>query len=120
MVYSAEQAETYLDQNQREKIYDIDDENIKRTGKKPDWCKRLWLNPAINWDGAFVPCCFDIDADYVFGNVFDESKTFLQIWKSPEYMTFRKAILQNRSGIEMCSNCTEGMKEPYARIIETG
>ncbi|MCF8328329.1 MAG: SPASM domain-containing protein, partial [Bacteroidales bacterium] len=42
------------------------------------------------------------------GNIRDRS--FKDIWKDENYRSFRKQILTNRKGIDMCRNCTEGLK----------
>ncbi len=118
MVYTPDQAEMYLAVDQKEKLYAVEDGKVKRKQRVPNWCKRLWLNSTVNWDGTVVPCCFDVDSDYVFGELFTNGNSFKRIWKNKKYMAFRRAVLRNRQAIEMCNNCTEGMPEPYARIIE--
>jgi radical SAM protein with 4Fe4S-binding SPASM domain len=74
----------------------------------PDRCARLWFNPVVTWDGNVLPCCFDKDGDYIMGNLNNES--FRDIWDGPRYRTFRKSILSGRSTIDICTNCTSGMK----------
>lgn len=71
-------------------------------------CARLWFNPVITWDGKVVPCCFDKDAQYVMGDLNNDS--FRDIWEGPKYRIFRKSILTGRHMIEMCRNCTSGLK----------
>ena len=71
-------------------------------------CARLWFNPVITWDGKVVPCCFDKDAEYVMGDLNIDS--FRDIWDGPKYRIFRKSILTGRHMIEMCRNCTSGLK----------
>jgi radical SAM protein with 4Fe4S-binding SPASM domain len=61
----------------------------------------------ITWDGIVSPCCFDKDAKYKFGNIFVEK--FKDIWTNNKYTNFRKAIIKNRKGIDICTNCTEGL-----------
>ena len=68
-------------------------------------CFRLWTNPVITWDGCVVPCCFDKDANYKFGNL--NENTFKEIWNNSKYNTFRKTILNNRKNVDICRNCTE-------------
>ena len=71
-------------------------------------CPRLWTTAVITWDGKMVPCCFDKNAEYVMG---DLKKTPARaIWLSEPYNRFRERILTGRSEVEMCRNCTEGMK----------
>lgn len=73
----------------------------------PDRCARLWFNPVITWDGKVIPCCFDKDAEYIMGDLNQES--FRELWNGPRYRVFRKAILKDRSMTEICRNCTSGM-----------
>lgn len=76
--------------------------------KLPNSCKRMWSSAVVTWDGKVVPCCFDKDASYQFGNLRENS--FDKIWKSKDYNSFRNRILDNRSSIDICKNCTEGIK----------
>lgn len=68
-------------------------------------CKRLWNGAVINSRGEVLPCCFDKDSSFVFGNV--NNKSFEKSWHSPEAYRFRKGILENRKQFDMCRNCTE-------------
>lgn len=68
-------------------------------------CKRLWNGAVINSRGEVLPCCFDKDSSFVFGNVNNES--FEKSWHSPKAYRFRKKILENRKQFDMCRNCTE-------------
>ncbi|MEL6823085.1 MAG: SPASM domain-containing protein, partial [Calditrichota bacterium] len=63
---------------------------------------------AITWDKQVIPCCFDKDADFKMGEV-GESE-FSQIWDDDNYERFRKMVIRDRDSIEMCQNCTEGLK----------
>jgi radical SAM protein with 4Fe4S-binding SPASM domain len=74
----------------------------------PDNCARLWFNPVVTWDGKVLPCCFDKDAEHIMGDLSQES--FREIWNGPRYRVFRKAILKDRSMIEICRNCSSGLK----------
>jgi len=77
-------------------------------GKLANHCWRLWHDPVITWDGLVAPCCFDKDARHKLGDL--KSKSFKEIWKNSEYKSFRSKILQGRANIDICSNCSEGMK----------
>jgi radical SAM protein with 4Fe4S-binding SPASM domain len=74
----------------------------------PKRCMRLWFNPVITWDGKVLPCCFDKDAQFIMGDLNTES--FKSIWNSKPYTDFRKLILTGRERIEICRNCTSGLK----------
>ncbi|MFW6019279.1 MAG: radical SAM/SPASM domain-containing protein [Bacteroidales bacterium] len=71
-------------------------------------CHRMWSGCVITFDGYVVPCCFDKDASFAMGNIREHS--FKDIWKNENYQKFRKQIFANRQEIEMCRNCTEGLK----------
>jgi radical SAM protein with 4Fe4S-binding SPASM domain len=74
----------------------------------PDRCARLWFNPVITWDGRVLPCCFDKDADHVMGDMNENS--FRDIWNGPKYRLFRKNVITGRQSIDICRNCTSGLK----------
>lgn len=71
-----------------------------------DHCWKMWHSCVITWDGTVVPCCFDKDAEYPMGNL--QETSFVNLWKSESYNTFRQSLIRSRSEIEMCKNCTEG------------
>lgn len=68
-------------------------------------CWRMWQGAVVTWDGKVVPCCFDKDASHQMGNINQEK--LADIWIKPVYQKFRRQLLQNRSKIEMCRNCSE-------------
>ena len=117
-IYSTEQGEVFLPEETAFSRYEHDGQNYALKGELKNWCKRLWLNPAINWDGSVSPCCFDKDAEHAFANYFSKNIDFRKIWKNDKYMTFRKRIMDDRKSIDMCANCSEGLPDPYTRIIE--
>lgn len=71
-------------------------------------CWRMWQGCVFTWDGHVVPCCFDKDAEHVFGNINNE--TLKQIWTNNNYNNFRQKILKSRKKIDICKNCSEGTK----------
>jgi radical SAM protein with 4Fe4S-binding SPASM domain len=73
-----------------------------------DSCARLWFNPVITWDGKVIPCCFDKNAEFVMGDLNHDS--FREIWNGPKYRIFRKSIMSGRYMVEMCRNCTSGIR----------
>jgi radical SAM protein with 4Fe4S-binding SPASM domain len=68
-------------------------------------CHRIWSSIVVTWDAKVVPCCYDKNADHQTGNILEDK--LLVLWKNQNYYTFRKTVLNNRSGIEICSNCGE-------------
>ena len=68
-------------------------------------CHRIWSSVVVTWDGKVVPCCYDKNADHQTGNLLEEPLS--ELWKNQLYNTFRKTVLKNRSGIDICRNCGE-------------
>ncbi len=71
-------------------------------------CWKMWHSCVITWDGKVVPCCFDKDAQFEMGDLTKNS--FEEIWFGKKYEAFRASLLRSRSEIEICKNCTEGLK----------
>lgn len=76
--------------------------------KLPNECYRMWSSCVVTWDGLIVPCCFDKDAKYQLGDL--KETPFREVWKGEAYQKFRKQVFTNRKEIDICQNCTEGMK----------
>jgi radical SAM protein with 4Fe4S-binding SPASM domain len=81
---------------------------MKFNGENKKHCWRLWHDPVITWDGTVVPCCFDKDAKHQLGNL--KNSTFKEIWYNKNYHQFRSKVLNNRSNVDICTNCSEGVK----------
>lgn len=69
-------------------------------------CWRMWSSLVVTWDGKVAPCCFDKDAAHTVGTLARDP--LRHVWRSEGYQAFRKAILTDRQGIDICRNCTEG------------
>jgi len=67
------------------------DEKYFIKNKLKNKCLRIFKNPVVTWDGWVVPCCFDKNAEFKFGNL--NEKTFKEIWNTSEYNAFRKRII---------------------------
>ncbi|MDD3079467.1 MAG: radical SAM protein [Paludibacter sp.] len=72
--------------------------------KMQNRCQRLWNGAVITAEGNVLPCCFDKDQKYTFGNL--NSNNFQTIWHNKKASGFRASILQNRKQYDMCRNCT--------------
>ncbi|GAB4093266.1 radical SAM/SPASM domain-containing protein [Flaviaesturariibacter terrae] len=84
------------------------DGKMEFKGNNANHCWRLWHDPVITWDGAVVPCCFDKDAQHRLGHL--RQQPFAAIWRSGEYQRFRSEVLKSRQNIDICANCSEGVK----------
>lgn len=97
-----------LPQDKSKSRYEVKEGKAAIKGELPDECWRMWHSCVITWDGLVVPCCFDKDAKYRFGDLKEES--FSVIWKGEKYRAFREKLLLDRRSIDICSNCSEGAK----------
>ena len=85
----------WLPLNGKFRRYKIENGEYVIKSPLPNSCARLWFNPVITWDGKVLPCCFDKDAEFVMGDLLQDS--FREIWDGPKFRIFRKSIL--RGGI---------------------
>ena len=74
----------------------------------PNRCWRMWHASVITCDGAVLPCCFDKNQDHQFGSLHEFDLE--AIWNSEKLMHFRSMVWTQRAAIEICMNCTEGLK----------
>lgn len=86
----------------------LEDGTYKIKSKLKNKCKRLWESSVITNTGEILPCCFDKDAKYSFGNI--NESNFKQINNNSNHLKFRELLLKNRKQIDICKNCTEGLK----------
>jgi radical SAM protein with 4Fe4S-binding SPASM domain len=108
-VYGYETDNTYIPSTESLSRYRKGaDGNYTIKSKLLNECWRMWKGSVITWDGLVVPCCFDKDAKHAFGNVMQQS--FVQVWQNNTYDNFRRTILESREKIDICKNCSEGIK----------
>jgi radical SAM protein with 4Fe4S-binding SPASM domain len=85
-----------------------DNGTLNLKGHLKNHCGRLWRTTVITTDGFVIPCCFDKNTAYVMGDL--NEKNLNEIWNNHDYKDFRKRVLKNRRGINICNNCTEGVR----------
>lgn len=104
-----EQVENWMPEKEKFRRYHKDDSGkfIRKKSSARN-CFRLWMNPVITWDGKVVPCCFDKDADHIMGDL--NESTLREIWHGEKFREFRNSVLKERDKIEICSNCTTGIR----------
>ncbi|MBI4712404.1 MAG: radical SAM protein [Planctomycetes bacterium] len=65
-----------------------------------------WENPVITCDGQIVLCCFDIEGQYSFGNIFQED--FKMIWNKQKNKVIRQQA--KKRSLSICQNCLPAQK----------
>jgi radical SAM protein with 4Fe4S-binding SPASM domain len=71
-------------------------------------CWKMMHSNVVTWDGKVVPCCFDKDAQHVMGDL--KHSSMQEIWESNKYKAFRKELMKSRKNIDICANCSEGLR----------
>jgi radical SAM protein with 4Fe4S-binding SPASM domain len=107
-VISSESDEYWLPGDEKFRRYKLSGGEYILKSRLSNRCSRLWFNPVITWDGLVVPCCFDKDAQHVMGDI--NVSSLREIWYGEKYMDFRRSLLNDRSNIGICRNCTAGLK----------
>ena len=107
-VHSVEEAQEWLPAENKFRRYNFNGNKyvVKSIDKKS--CARPWLSTLINWDGTFVPCCFDKNGKYPMGDINNLSE-MNELWLGNSFMDFRAQLLQNRQSIDICRNCNQGI-----------
>ncbi len=73
-----------------------------RTSKKvspPCW--RAWTSLVITWDMNVLPCCFDKNAQYAYGNL--KQNNLQEILQDKKYLSFQEKACGK---LPICHNCT--------------
>ena len=104
-IINNEEYNTDLNQYSR---YNAKNDGLSIKSNLPNKCKRMWNSVVITVDGNISPCCFDKDSENNYGNYSDIR--FNNIRKNKKYINFSNRILTNRKSIDICTNCTEGLK----------
>lgn len=107
-VRSYEEALEWLPNEKAFRRYDVSENDFAVKGQdEKQSCSRPWMSSLVNWDGTFVPCCFDKNGKYPMGNIY-EVEDIEQIWKGESITDFRKKLLEDRKQIDICANCNMG------------
>ncbi len=91
--------------SQRNSRYTIHEGKITIKKELKNNCWKMWCSCIVAWNGNVLPCCFDKNHTFTFGNI--KKQTFEEIWNSEKYDLIRKAVFTNRKKIDMCQNCSE-------------
>ncbi len=107
-IYSSDDKNQLIPENAKHRRYQQNGDGSWAIKKKlPNKCNRMWRASVVTWDGQVVPCCFDKDADFQMGNLLEDS--YQNIKNNKKYTDFRNQVFSNRSAIEICKNCSEGL-----------
>lgn len=70
-------------------------------------CKDIYKQLGIYWNGDVVPCCYDVDAGQIMGNIMEQGLG--EIWASEKYERFRLNVDNFRNNPsadpDICQSC---------------
>ena len=69
-------------------------------------CRRLWSGCVITTNGDVLPCCYDKNHRYAYGNITQES--LAELYHSTKANALRRRVLLYQGEpLEMCKNCNQ-------------
>jgi radical SAM protein with 4Fe4S-binding SPASM domain len=85
-------------------------EEDKRVEKLNNYrCYYPWHSVSILSDGRVVPCCRDMNGDYVLGNL--NEKSLQDIWNGTPIQNLRREWIDKKVRNSLCLPCTEANNE---------
>ncbi len=104
-IYNYEHKQSLLPTSKRYSRYIIKNGVVQLKHRKGNHCLRQWQGGVVTVDGHLVPCCFDKNADFLFGNL--QTHTLQSVWHGEAANRFRRQILQARQHVSICADCGE-------------
>jgi len=102
--YSAENLHLVPETKNSRYILNEETQTLERKTPPKNKCWRMWSSNVFAWNGNVVPCCFDKDHTFSYGNILDNSLE--DILTNKQTQRFKTTVHENRSSIKMCQNCT--------------
>lgn len=85
-------------------------EAIRRTAElNRHMCYYPWHSVSILADGRVVPCCRDVNGDYVLGDL--NRQSLIQIWNGEPIRQLRENFIKGSRDNPLCRCCKEGSLE---------
>jgi len=104
-VYDFENNSFLIPQNEKYSRYKKKNDKWVLKKNLKNRCFRLWNSIVITWDGEVLPCCYDKDAEYSFGNVSNEN--IIDLISNNKFKEFANRLQKHRKSIDICRNCSE-------------
>lgn len=70
-----------------------------------DWCKRMFDQMYILFDGRAVQCCADWEQSSVMGDL--SKNRLVDVWMNPRYKDYRRRFLDGEVKGMLCDGCTK-------------
>lgn len=72
-------------------------------------CAYPWHSVSVLQDGSVVPCCCDMNGDYVLGNL--QKNPLAEIWNDEPIRALRAELISGQITNPLCSPCNEANSE---------
>ncbi len=116
-VRDMEQGKVFLPIDKRYWLYDInafESGILRHKDYQPNHCRWMYYSITVTWEGNVIPCCRDVDGQYLMGNLLEDNIS--AIWNGERFRSFRKKMLQDSKSIPMCILC-DGLTYPSMEKI---
>lgn len=103
-------AQLYSDENKhllpdtKHSRYTIKNGHIEIKHPLRNACWRMWSSCVVTWQGYVVPCCFDKNHTFAYGNAHENS--LIELLNSIQAKRFKRIVHTNRMSIDICRNCS--------------
>ncbi|MBN1433985.1 SPASM domain-containing protein [Candidatus Fermentibacterales bacterium] len=76
---------------------------VRESSPRP--CSHLWSSMTVCWDGKVVPCCRDLNAELIVGDL--NRQTIEEVWRGETLTRLRRLHAQGRHReIDLCEPCS--------------
>ncbi len=106
-VRTLEQGRRFLPSNRNHWIYDpvsFEKGKLKPRISSKNGCSWMYYSVVIQVNGDVVPCCRDVNGDFIMGNILKQG--FNDIWNGANFRNFRKKIHCKKNEVNICSLCS--------------
>lgn len=104
IIADEEYGSEFIPENPSFQRFKYDNKTHARIRLRFNPCKTLWNSPTLHSDGKVCQCTFDVNADYVLGDI--TQKSLKEIWEGDLYLSLRSKFRDNYQQIPLCSGCT--------------
>lgn len=81
----------------------VDGKLVHKVGETSRPCQEVWTDLVVHWNGDVVPCCYDEEGVYTFGNLLEQSLE--EIWFGRKFVDFRRRLVTEKASMPLCAQC---------------
>jgi radical SAM protein with 4Fe4S-binding SPASM domain len=100
-LYNYASGHPLMPSNPRYSRYILGEDGFYHRRKLPKRCFRVWSGVVVTTTGDVLPCCYDKEHAYAYGNIMEHTLT--ELFASPKAQAFRRAAWIEQP--EICKEC---------------